>query len=247
MMPEKVFGNYEFFRDGHRRLRKDFVECAKRFSNGSGGDLYCVGDPMDKLYFVGDGALDVYVTGYSGRKISLYSVGPGELCPINLGAVISDSTALANANARRGFESATMSAAAFRRIMVHHPDFRDFVIGCMATKFQSIVRQIAEVTTRSVDARIEQFFRDRFDQCDEHGVLAVTNAEIGRLASSEITAVDAVELSVQAALVELGMVFRPEHQRGWERAISRANGKAMTRQISVATAASRKDDQKTPT
>jgi len=40
-----------------------------------------------------------------------------------------------------------------------------------------------------------------------------------RLASPEITAVDLVELSVQAALVELGMVFRPEYGRGWARAL----------------------------
>lgn len=214
-MPEQVFANYEFFRDGHRRLRTDFIEGAKPFSNGSSGDLYRVGDPITKLYFIGEGGLDVYVTGYSGRKVSLYSVGPGELCPINLGAVISDSTALANAKARSGFESAMMSAAAFRRIMVQHPDFRNFVIGCMATKFQSIVRQIAEVTTRSVDARIEQFFLNRFDQCDEHGALAVTNAEIGLEIGASREVVNRKLRALQdAGLIELGRgrirILRPD-------------------------------------
>lgn len=218
-MSEQVLGNYQFFRDGHRRLRADFVECAKRFSDGGDGDLYRVGDPVNKLFFVGGGALDVYVSGYSGRNVSLYSVGPGELCPINLGAVIADSTALANAKARSGFETATMPAAVFRRIMVQHPDFRHFVIGCMATKFQSIVRQIAEVTTRSVDARIEQFFLNRFDQCDEHGVLAVTNAEIGLEIGASREVVNRKLRALQdAGLIELGRgrirIVRPDKLLG---------------------------------
>lgn len=40
-----------------------------------------------------------------------------------------------------------------------------------------------------------------------------------RLAAPEVSAVDRVELAVQAALVELSMVFRPEHRRGFQRAL----------------------------
>jgi tetratricopeptide (TPR) repeat protein len=40
-----------------------------------------------------------------------------------------------------------------------------------------------------------------------------------RLADPEIAAVDEIELSVQTALIELGLVLQPEYQRGWERAL----------------------------
>jgi hypothetical protein len=43
---------------------------------------------------------------------------------------------------------------------------------------------------------------------------------VQRLAASEISAVDRVELAVQAAQIELGLLFRPEHVRGWERALA---------------------------
>jgi hypothetical protein len=43
---------------------------------------------------------------------------------------------------------------------------------------------------------------------------------VQRLTESDVSAVDRVELSVQAAQLELGLLFRPEHARGWERALA---------------------------
>lgn len=43
---------------------------------------------------------------------------------------------------------------------------------------------------------------------------------VERLAEPDVSAVDRVELSVQAAQIELGLLFRPEHARGWERALA---------------------------
>jgi hypothetical protein len=42
---------------------------------------------------------------------------------------------------------------------------------------------------------------------------------VQRLADPELAAVDEIELSVQTALIELGLVLQPEYQRGWERAL----------------------------
>lgn len=43
---------------------------------------------------------------------------------------------------------------------------------------------------------------------------------VQRLAADEVSSVDRVELAVQAAQIELGLLFRPEHARGWERALA---------------------------
>lgn len=51
---------------------------------------------------------------------------------------------------------------------------------------------------------------------DPKGAIAVLEK---RLADPELAAVDEIELSVQTALIELGLVLQPEYQRGWERGL----------------------------
>lgn len=178
-MSDRVFSNYGFFRDGTQRLQKDFLACANDLSGRRDSPIYRVGDTARQVYLVGQGSVDVYVSSFSGRNVSLYTVEPGELCPINLEAAMSKGTYLANAKVREDLEGASVSLADFRRIMMHHADFRGFVISCLAPKFESIINQISEITTRSVDARIERFFLDHIDDVDEHGFLHVTNEQIG--------------------------------------------------------------------
>ncbi len=204
-MPESVLANYDFFREGHAGLRAEFVKSAKDFSQSNPKQVFGVGDPMASVFFVGDGALDVYVAGYTGRNVTLYNVAPGELCPINLGAVLSSGTSLANAKTRGDFKAAVVPATDFRRIIMHHADFRGFVIGCLASRFESIVRQIAEVTTRSVDARMERYFADHLDECDEHGTLRATNEQIGSEIGASREVVNRKLRALQkAGLIELG-------------------------------------------
>ena len=156
------------------------------------------------MFFVGSGEISVHVTGYSGRSVTLYNVVPGELCPINLGAVVSVDAALASARAKASIEGATIDATSFRRILTRHQDFRHVIIACLATKFESILRQISEITTRSVGARIERYFEDHIDQVDDNGYLRVTNAQIGTEIGASREVVNRKLRSMQkAGLVEL--------------------------------------------
>ena len=203
-MPERVLSKYAFFRNGPASLRDDFLACAKPCSEGRERSIFQAGGQAKCIYLVGDGALNVYVSGYSGRDVTLYNVWPGEMCPINLGAVLSGDSAIASARARTNYDGAMIVASDFRRILDAHHDFRHFVIECLATKFESVVRQISEITTRSVDARLERFFDEHIDDFDEQGFLAATNEEIGTQIGASREVVNRKLRSMQkAGLVEL--------------------------------------------
>lgn len=203
-MAEQVLRQYAFFRNGPAELQDDFLASAKRISDQQEGEVFQAGDKAKRVYLVGEGALNVYVSSYSGRDVTLYNVWPGEMCPINLGAVLSGDTAIASAKAKSSFNGAVIAAADFRRILGAHSDFRHFVIGCLATKFESVVRQISEITTRSVDARLERYFDDHADDFDEHGFLAATNEQIGTQIGASREVVNRKLRAMQkAGLVEL--------------------------------------------
>ena len=178
---------------------------ARTYQDKPGSRLFSTGEQERQVYFIGDGAIHVYVTGRSGRNVTLYRVRPGGMCPINLRAAMSKEGALANAEGVDGFMAATMGVADFKTLVANDEGFRTFVIESIMSRFGDVIQQVAEITTRSVDYRIERYFEAHIDKTDGAGVLHVTNDDI----ATEIGATREVvnrKLHVleQAGIVELG-------------------------------------------
>ena len=204
-MIEHIFNKYSFFRDGSDGLKDSVLTVAKRHQGENKSRLFRTGEQERQLYFVGDGAIRVYVTGHSGRNVTLYRVSPGELCPINLRAAMSNEGALASAEGVDNLIAATIDIADFRALVANDADFRTFVIESITSRFDDVIQQVAEITTRSVDYRIERYFETNIGRTDGAGVLHVTNEDI----ATEIGATREVvnrKLRVleQAGIVELG-------------------------------------------
>lgn len=204
-MIEHIFNKYLFYRDGSERLKQSVLKAAKNYQADQNSQLFCAGEDKQRVYFVGNGAIRVYVTGHSGRNVTLYRVEPGQLCPINLRAALSQEGVLASADGVDGLEAATISISDFRSLVANHADFRTFVIESITSRFDDVITQVAEITTRSVDYRIERYFEKHLANADGAGVLHVTNEDI----ATEIGATREVvnrKLRVleQAGIVELG-------------------------------------------
>ncbi len=181
------------------------MSIAKMHKDERKSRLFRAGEQNRQIYFIGVGAMRVYVTGHSGRNVTLYRVEPGELCPINLRAAMSESGVLASAEGVDGFMAATMGVDDFRKLIENDADFRTFVIESITSRFDDVIRQVAEITTRSVDYRIERYFETNIGRTDGAGVLHVTNEDI----ATEIGATREVvnrKLHVleRAGIVELG-------------------------------------------
>jgi len=204
-MIEHIFNKYSFYRDGSKRLKDSVKTVAKKYQEKHESRLFRAGEQERQVYFIGDGAIRVYITGQSGRNVTLYRVNPGELCPINLRAAMSKEGALASAEGVDDLIAATMGVANFRTLVADDAGFRTFVIESITSRFDDIIQQVAEITTRSVDYRIERYFETNIGKADGAGVLHVTNADI----ATEIGATREVinrKLHVleQAGIVELG-------------------------------------------
>jgi len=181
------------------------MSVAKTHQDKHKSRLFSAGEQERQVYFIGDGAMHVYVTGYSGRNVTLYRVERGELCPINLRAAMSESGVLASAEGVDGLIAATIGIADVMTLVANHADFRTFVIESITSRFDDVIRQVAEITTRSVDYRIERYFETNIGRTDGAGVLHVTNEDI----ATEIGATREVvnrKLHVleRAGIVELG-------------------------------------------
>ncbi len=174
-----VLQRYGFYQNSTPSQRLELLAVASPVSAADGQPLLEAGYSCRDVLLVGEGQLRVYVTGESGREVTLYHVGPGESCPVNLSAALMGIGAFADASARGELRGVVITADRFRRISEANPDVREYVLNATVLRFGEIISLVREITTRRVDHRLAEFLLRRFDESpDRPPVAEVTQQAI---------------------------------------------------------------------
>jgi CRP/FNR family transcriptional regulator len=178
---ENVLNAYSFYRDGSRELRSQILDCARAFDRDELREdhLFVVGDGCDHIFLVGGGGFRVYVSGLSGRGVLLYNVLPGEICPLNVRMVLSNTVALASADPSPDLVAVALHRDAVRSLSASFEQFRLFVQQAVADRFEEIIIRISDITTRRVDHRLLDFLIAEFNKsAAPKPTIAMTNDDI---------------------------------------------------------------------
>jgi CRP/FNR family transcriptional regulator len=157
-----VLQHYGFYQNSTPSQRMELLAVASPVSAEDGQSLLEAGYSCRDVLLVGDGRLRVYVTGESGREVTLYHVGRGESCPVNLSAALMGIGAFADASACGELSGVVIAAERFRRISETNPDVREYVLNATVLRFGEIISLVREITTRRVDHRLAEFLLRRF-------------------------------------------------------------------------------------
>ena len=163
----QVLQNYGFYLNSDPSRRMELLAVARHISAEDGQSLLETGYSCRDVVFVGSGRLRVYVTGESGREVTLYYVNRGESCPVNLSAALMGIGACANGSACGEMSGVAFPADKFRRIAETNPDVREYVFSATVLRFGEIVALVREITTRRVDHRLAQYLLRRFAESQE--------------------------------------------------------------------------------
>jgi CRP/FNR family transcriptional regulator len=162
-----VLQHYGFYQNSTPSQRMELLAVASPVSFGDGQSLLEAGYSCRDVLLVGDGQLRVYVAGESGREVTLYHVGRGESCPVNLSAALMGIGAYADASASGELRGVVIPADRFRRISETNPDVREYVLNATVLRFGEIISLVREITTRRVDHRLAEFLLRRFAESDD--------------------------------------------------------------------------------
>ena len=174
-----VLQHYGFYRNSTPSQRVELLAVVSPVSAADGQSLLEAGYSCRDVLFVGDGQLRVYVTGESGREVTLYHVGPGESCPVNLSAALMSIGAFADAAACGDLSGVSIAADRFRQLAESNPDVRDYVLNATVLRFGEIITRVREITTRRVDQRLAEYLLRRFAaSADRPPVAEVTQQAI---------------------------------------------------------------------
>ena len=132
------------------------------------------GRPCMGLPFVFEGEKRIYKAAESGKEITLYEVGAGQLCPQNVLCVLTDKTFPSNAECISDLQAIVVPAEHVRKIAAKSPELMRYLLGNVHQDMTAMLELLSEVTFRRINDRLTDYLLERA----ENGMVDRTHQQI---------------------------------------------------------------------
>lgn len=131
-------------------LQREIALAATVVRLESGAYFLREGDSCAHFAVLLSGRMRVFKLAESGQEITLYNVGAGEACPLNVSCILSDRPVPAMARVEEDVEALVVPAETFRRWMAQCESLRTFVFETFATRLTEMMSLVEEVAFRDM-------------------------------------------------------------------------------------------------
>lgn len=173
----KVLEQYGFFREVPPALKTEILGAAKEVQLPAGTVVFDRGGSCSAIALIGFGSIRVFIGSETGREITLYHVGPGETCPINLLSSILGKPVPATGIVEEVVHAVLLPVGPFRQWMLANESVRSFMIEGLAGRFVDIFQQVNEITFGKLDQRLADFLARGFAASEDRPAVIVTTHE----------------------------------------------------------------------
>src|SRR3954471_15867553 len=170
-----ILARIPFFAEAPSELRKAISEAGTIVHLQAGEYFLREGDTCAHFAILVTGKMRVFKLGEGGQEITLYHVGAGEACPLNVSCILSDRPVPAMARVEEEVEALVVPAATFRAWIAEHEPLRRFVFQMFSSRLTEVMSLVEEVAFRRMDQRLA---RRLADLLAEEGSVEVTHADI---------------------------------------------------------------------
>ena len=170
-----ILGKIPFFSEAPADLRKELSEAGALVHLDAGEFFLREGDTCAHFAILISGKMRVFKLGEGGQEITLYHVGAGEACPLNVSCILSDRPVPAMACVEEDVEAIVVPAATFRAWIAEYEPMRRFVFQMFSSRLTEVMSLVEEVAFRRMDQRLA---RRLADLLTEEGSVEVTHADI---------------------------------------------------------------------
>lgn len=162
------------FRNTSRRLIESMLASARCVVTPENTRMRFEGRLYQGIEFVVAGEKRVYKSSGKGREITLYEVGPGEVCILNMTCVLSNTPSPVSAVATTEVRSLVVAAQDFRKLVAEYEELRSYIFAAVSQRFDSMVELLGEVTFEKMDKRLLNYLVEK----SEDGQLTLTHQQI---------------------------------------------------------------------
>lgn len=153
---------FPFFIQSPPELQHEIAQAASVVRLESGAYFLREGDSCAHFAVLLSGRMRVFKLAESGQEITLYNVGAGEACPLNVSCILSNRPVPAMARVEEDVEALVIPAETFRRWMGQQESLRTFVFETFATRLTEMMSLVEEVAFRRMDQRLARRLLDTF-------------------------------------------------------------------------------------
>src|SRR6266850_469380 len=158
-------------------LKGALIEAASVVHLEAGEYFLREGDSCAHFAIVVSGKIRVFKLGENGHEITLYHVGAGEACPLNVSCILSDRPVPAMARVEEPVEAVVVAASTFRSWIASHESMRTFVFQMFASRLTEVMSLVEEVAFRRMDRRLAHRLLDLLTD-QSNGQVEITHADI---------------------------------------------------------------------
>ena len=173
----ELLSKVALFADAPPDLQREIAQSASVVRLAAGAYFLREGDTCAHFAVVVSGRMRVFKLGESGHEITLYHVGAGEACPLNVSCILSDRPVPAMAQVEEDVEAVVMPAASFRRWVATNESLRTAVFQMFSTRLTEVMSLVEEVAFRRMDQRLAKRLVELF-QVQSNGTVEITHADI---------------------------------------------------------------------
>lgn len=176
----EVLSKMPFFSLAPADLQREISQVANVVHLGSGSYFLREGDSCQQFAILVTGRMRVFKLGENGHEITLYHVGAGEACPLNVSCILSDRPVPAMARVEEDVEAIVIPAPSFRRWMAQHESLRTFIFQTFASRLGEMMSLVEEVAFRRMDQRLARRLQDILLQREKpaRAAVEITHAEL---------------------------------------------------------------------
>jgi len=152
---------FPFFKKESSEFISDFLDEARIVSFPAKTILLEEREFCQSMEFIISGEKRVYKASETGREITLYEVGPGEVCLINASCIMANAPSPVHAISSTPMKSLLLSGSKFRHLMAKYEIMREFIFSAFSQVFAPVVCLLEEVAFRKLDERLAEYLVEK--------------------------------------------------------------------------------------
>jgi len=152
---------FPYFRRTPEGLVDDILSASKYERAPGNLVLKKEGDTLSEFVLLLSGEKRIYKTSETGREITLYEIGPGDICVLNASCLLSNTKLPANAASLTEVGMLLMPSSDFLEIKAKYKEMQSFVHSRINDSLVSIMSLVSEITFGRMDERLRDYLIEK--------------------------------------------------------------------------------------
>ena len=152
---------FPFFRTASKSLVESILSLSRHIKISANVLVKLEGDECQDFVLMLSGEKRIYKIGGSSREITLYEIGPGDICVLNASCILSNTKLPANAATTSETEVLLLPSKHFLDLIARYEEMRTFVHSHINAGMNSIMSLVSEIVFGKMDERLINYLIEK--------------------------------------------------------------------------------------